>query len=957
MTTLEQAILANQQPEPKSLDTLLSELRHLNIRLWTEGDRLRYKAATGTLTPELLAQLRDRKVEIVEFLKAASLAADPSAANIPAIPRDGHLPLSISQERLWYHHQFDPDSSLNNIITAYRINGNLDLELLDRAQHEIAQRHEILRTTFPTVDGMPTIKIAPEWELSIPLEDLQQIGAAERDEVAYQRASAECRRAYDLETGPLFRLHLFQLEPDKYILVLTMHRMMADGISVDIVFRELVTHYQAYLLDRAVVLPELPIQYIDYAHWQRQRVQGEFLDRHLRYWKEHLQAPLPQLKLPISRPRPATYCFNTQRRRLIFPKQLHNALNTLSKAEEATLFMTLMAAFKVLLYPYAEGEDVMICCSNAGRNRAEIEHAIGPFFNSLVLRTNLSGNPTFRETLAREKQVALGAFAHQDLPFEQLVPELDTSGNKGRSSLFQVFFALNPSWTDGNTLYTVELPGVTFYTMTAYLHRGKSKFDLFLVAREAEQGLQLLFEYNSDLFDPEVIFPIMDRFQTLLENIVANPDRPIAELSVLTPVEQQQLVVAAAIQAELPAAPESIAIGDDCELEITKIWERVLDVAPIGIADNFFDLGGNSLTAVRLFAEIATTFEKNLPLSMLLKAPTIGQLAAVIRQDVAADIWSPLVEIKPGGAKSPLFCIHGGGFNILVYRDLALQLDADLPVYGLQARGLDRQQPLADRLEAMATDYINEIQRVQPVGPYLLAGLSNGGNIALEMAQQLHARGETVALLAMFDSYAPAGITLLSPVPRFLSSLSYALKYSAPRSISKLRQAGVKQMAIDLKTTIDRLFRAKTPTDEPAANLDPPDLQPHSNENAIERNLNRVSNYILEHSPWSFFSPSAQLQTSQAPVAETLKQMERYYSKIYKTYAPQPYPGKITIFQAIEPPPGYQRDPYLGWGEIAQGGVEIYKIPGNHTSMMESPILPEQMNICLDRVIDEYGLS
>lgn len=955
MKTLEQATLTTQTPVP-TLDTLLSELRQLEIRLWIEGDRLRYKAAPGTLTPELLAQIRDRKAEIVEFLKAASIAADPSAANIPVIPRDGDLPLSISQERLWYHHQFEPDSSLNNIITAYQIDGNLDLDLLNRAQHAIAQRHEILRTTFPTVNGLPTIQIAPEWHLSIPIEDLQQIPPTERDEVAHQRAIAESRRAYDLETGPLFRMRLLQLEPDKYILVLTMHRMMADGVSVDVVFRELVTHYQAYLLDRALVLPELPIQYIDYAHWQRHRLQGEFLDRHLRYWKEHLKAPLPQLNLPISRPRPATYCFNTQRRRLIFPKQLHDALNTLSKAEEATLFMTLMAALKVLLYPYADREDVTICCSNAGRNRAEIEHAIGPFFNSLAIRTDLSGNPTFRETISREKQVALGAFAHQDLPFEQLVPELDTSGTKGRSSLFQVFFALNPSWKDGNTLSTVELPGITFDTMFGYLYTGKTKFDLFLVAREAEEGLQLLFEYNSDLFDPEVILPIMDRFQTLLETIVADPDRPIAELSILTPIEQQQLVTAAAIQAELPAAPESISIGDDCERELTKIWERVLDFAPIGIADNFFDLGGNSLTAVRLFAEIATTFEKNLPLSMLLKAPTIGQLAAVIRQDVAADIWSPLVEIKPGTAKSPLFCIHGGGFNILVYRDLASKLDADRPVYGLQARGLDSHQPLADRLEAMATDYINEIQRVQPVGPYLLAGLSNGGNIAIEMAQQLHAKGETVALVAMFDSYAPAGITLLSPVPRFLSSLSYALKYSAPRAIAKLRQAGAKQMAIDLKTTIDRLFKAKTTADAPASHSEPPDRHP-TNENALDRNLNRVSNYILEHSPWSFFSPSAQLQTSQAPVAETLKQMERYYSKIYKTYTPQPYAGKITSFQAIEPPPGYHRDPYLGWGEIAQGGVEIYKIPGNHTSMMESPVLPEKMNICLNHIIDEYGLS
>lgn len=320
--------------EQKNLDAFLLELRHLDVRLWVEGDRLRYKAAKNTLTSELLGELRDRKTEILAFLKSASLAADPNAAIIPVIPRDGNLPLSIAQERLWYHHQFEPNSSLNNIITAYRLKGKLDIKLLDRAQHDIVQRHEILRTTFPKIDGKPTVAIASGWELNIPIEDLQSVPTAERDEEAHRRAIAESRRPYALEQGPLLRLCLLKLSPDDYLLVLTMHRMMADGVSVDIFFREMVTLYESSLIGRPAVLPEFPVQYIDYAHWQRQRLQGEFLETHLNYWKEHLQAPLPVINLPVSYPRPSTYSFNTLRRRLIFPKALNDALNKLSRQED-----------------------------------------------------------------------------------------------------------------------------------------------------------------------------------------------------------------------------------------------------------------------------------------------------------------------------------------------------------------------------------------------------------------------------------------------------------------------------------------------------------------------------------------------------------------------------------------------------------------------------------------------
>jgi pimeloyl-ACP methyl ester carboxylesterase len=1056
--------------EAKTLDVLLLELRRLDVKLWVEGDRLRYKAAKNALTPDLLAELRDRKAEILAFLKSASLAADFDAAAIPVVSRDGSLPLSIAQERLWYHHQFEPDSSLNNIITAYRIKGNLDIKLLDRVQHEIVQRHEILRTTFPKVDGKPTVAIAPGWELDIPVEDLQSVSVEERDEEAHRRAIAESRRPYDLEKGPLLRLRLLKLAPDDYLLVLTMHRMMADGVSVDIFFREMVLLYEAYLLDKPVTLPELPVQYVDFAHWQRQRLQGEFLETHLHYWKEHLKAPLPVINLPVSRPRPSTYSFNTLRRRLIFPRALNDALNTLSQEEEATLFMTLIAALKILLYRYSQQEDVSICCSNAGRSQAEVQSLIGPFFNTLALRTHLDGNPTFREVIQRVKQVALGAFSHQELPFEQLVPELNNGKSRGRSSLFQIFFALNPSWKDGNTLSTVELPGITFDTMFGYLYTGKTKFDLFLVMREAEEGLQLLFEYNSDLFDGEIILPLMDHFQTLLESAVENPDAKISQLSLLKPEAKQQLLASwhsaewqysspcsgdrpgMPVDPNLPRtqvyildrelqpvpvgalgelyidenslsyeSPDSveqasenfifhplqgkngrlyktgaiaryrpdgmielvshleqeladveplaqreevsyIASRDELEHQLTQIWEEVLDIQPVGIRDNFFDLGGHSLLAVRLFAQIEKEIGKNLPLSVLLQAPTIEQLATVLREEEGANAWSPLVKIQAGNPdRIPLFCVHGGGFNVLIYRDLALKLDSEQPVYGLQARGLTGRGSIwVNSIKDIAADYVNEIRTVQPKGPYILSGLSNGGNIALEMAQQLRSQGEVVALLALFDCYAPDAIELLPSLPRLISSLNYAWRYSLPRYLKKLRGKGILPV---LRSTLFSKAEGKSQAQE--------SMQPTRSE-AEESNtssavakpthlnvslgdwMDRTSQYILDHSPWASFMPKEQLRDVEGSLAETLKAMEDSYKKLHQDYQPNSYEGDVALFRAAEPKPGYAIDHSLGWKTIVMGDLKVYFVPGHHTSIMESAVLAERLQACLDRVQTTY---
>lgn len=365
--------------------------------------------------------------------------------------------------------------------------------------------------------------------------------------------------------------------------------------------------------------------------------------------------------------------------------------------------------------------------------------------------------------------------------------------------------------------------------------------------------------------------------------------------------------------------------------------------------------------AVSLFSQIEQTFGKNLPLATLFKAPTIEQLASFLRQEKPPqELWGSLVPLQTDGSKPPLFCIHGGGFNVLIYRQLAQYLGSDRPVYALQARGLDGDfGSILDRIEDMATDYIQEIKTIQPQGPYLLAGLSNGGNIALEMAQQLQAQGQTVGIVAMFDSYGPEGVKLLPPFPRFLSSLLYALQYSVPRSIARSRHSGQNVIATKLNHAIKQLFLSTDTSKATVQNLDRDSGKnlEHKNtsssrENPIEQMMNRVSSYVLEHSPLAFYSPSAQLNDSNDRVASTLKKLEASYDKAYKAYAPQPYQGRIVVFQAMESPPGYQLAPQLGWEKIAKDGVEVYKIPGNHTSIMESPILAQKMQACLETATD-----
>src|SRR5215217_1019388 len=362
-----------------------------------------------------------------------------SSGIVPRADRDG-APLSFAQERLWFVDRLEPGSAVYNIPVEWRLGGALDEAALERALGEIVRRHEALRTTFREVDGSPVQVIAPFGGFTLRLDDLSGLADADREVEVRRRAGEEAARPFDLSAGPLFRAALLRLGEEDHVLLLSMHHIVSDGWSTGVLFRELSALYAAYLAGRESPLPELPVQYADYAVWQREQLAGEVLDRQLAYWKERLAGAPELLELPTDHPRPAVQTYRGATVLVELSLQLLERLQALGQSEGATLYMVLLGAFQVLLGKYAGSEDVVVGTPIAGRTRRETEELIGFFVNTLVLRTDLSGNPSFRETLRRVREVTLGAYAHQEVPFEKLVAELQPERSLSHSPLFQVMF-------------------------------------------------------------------------------------------------------------------------------------------------------------------------------------------------------------------------------------------------------------------------------------------------------------------------------------------------------------------------------------------------------------------------------------------------------------------------------------------------------------------------------------
>jgi amino acid adenylation domain-containing protein len=1342
------------------------------------------------------------------------------ASQVPPLQpilRSNNLPLSFAQQRLWFVDQLESGSPFYNVPAAIHCQGLLNVTVLEQSLNEILRRHEALRVFFTTVSGAPVQVVSPNLTLTLPIIDLQEISGVKQQIVVKQLAIDEAQQPFDLTQGPLLRAKLLKLDREEYIFLVTMHHIVCDGWSFNVFVQELTTLYSAFSTGKPSPLPNLEIQCVDFAYWQRQWLQGEVLEAQVSYWKEKFAGSFPTLELPTDRPRPPMQTFHGARRSIVLPKVLTEALKALSRQEESTLFMTLLAAFKTLLYRYTGQTEIVVGTPIANRRWIELEKLIGFFANTLVLRTDFASNFSFRELLVQVREVTLEAYAHQDLPFEKLVEELQPQRDLSRTPLFQVMFVLQ-----NTSIPTLEIPGLTLNPLD--FDSRTAKFDLTLVMGETDEGMIGSLEYNSDLFYGTTIDRMLGHFQTLLEGIIASPEQRLSNLPILSEAERltlllewndtqadyskdvcihdlfaarvkqtpdavavvyedkhltyselnaqanqvahylralgvspevlvgiyverslemlvgilgifkaggayvpldpvypkerlafmladaqvpvlltqqhlveelpqhqaqvvcldadcdkihcvakeyssihenednptsgtttenlayviytsgstgqpkgvlishgnvirlleatkswfhfntsdvwtmfhsyafdfsvwelwgallygerlvvvpywvsrspetfynlicteqvtvlnqtpsafRQLIQAEAslgktqylalrlvifggevlelqslsswfehhgdqfpqlvnmygitetavhvsyhpvtvedlnlkegsiigrpipdlqiyildhyqqpmpigvpgemyiggaglargylnrpdltiekfipnsfnkrssrlyrsgdlarylpdgnieyigridhqvkirgfrielgeIEAALnqhPSVQETIVLAredhigdkrlaayivphqgqapitselrnflkkklpnymipssftildalpltpngkvdrqslpvpdkdragleqayvgprDALELQLVQIWEDLLGIRSIGVMDNFFDLGGHSILAVNLMAQIQQRFNQTLPLATLFQGATIESLASILRQQHILQLQSPLVQIQPGGSKQPFFCVHPSGGNVLCYVELASYLDLEQPFYGLQAPGLDGEQEPYTRVEDMANHYIEAIRTVQPQGPYLLGGWSMGGVVAFEMAQQLQKQGHQVALLALLDSKVPnlrseADLDRAAPLIEFAERLGLTISISDFESLEQ----------------------------------------------------NEQLNYILEQAKKSNIMPSdAQLQQLTALLNVCNANVQALYN-----YVPQVYSNSINLLRTNDHSTTDLSDSTLGWSKLSSKSVEIYIVPGDHNSMLTKPhvpILAKQLSTCLNQ--------
>ncbi len=485
-------------------------------------------------------------IDVVDFFQGISLVAlaqkadnlletQPATDPIQPIPRTEELPVGLAQERLWFLDRLEPENPFYNVAFSLEIRGKIDPKILESSLQELVNRHEGLRTGFPEVKGRPIQHIKASVTVKLSISEVLE-------KEVFARLQQEAKQPFNLSQGPLFRVHLFRIEDQHYCLSIVLHHIISDGWSIGVMVRELAALYEALAAGKVPNLGELPIQYADFVAWQRQQLQTEGFQRELNYWKQQLQGKLSRLKLPCDRPRPGIPTFAGKKCFFQFSHSLTEAVRELNRQEEVTLFMTLLAAFKILLFCYSQQADIAVGSPVAGRERPETRGLIGFFINTLVLRTDLSGNPNFKEVLQRVRAVASGAYAHQALPFDKLVEELQPERSLSYNPLFQVMFIFQNA-----PIPTVEIPGVSFESQEVDL--GTSKFDLKVSIWDDSAGFRGSFEYQTDLFNEETAAQMVEDYEGLLHQVVSQPELRLTELKIYGSRQQQRQRQAQSLEA------------------------------------------------------------------------------------------------------------------------------------------------------------------------------------------------------------------------------------------------------------------------------------------------------------------------------------------------------------------------------------------------------------------------
>jgi hypothetical protein len=485
-------------------------------------------------TADRIAKLSAEKRVLLERLLKERQRANGHESIRPRAERDV-FPLSFAQQRLWFLDQLDPGNPTYNLAGCLEFDGPLDTVSLERAINEIVRRHETLRTTFPSVGGRPVQVIAPPYDFKLLIVDLSEEVGPKQGGMVKRLLHEEAHSPFDLAKDFLMRTYLLRLADERHLLMITMHHMVCDGWSIQIFTDEVKILYRAFSEGKASPLAELPTHYADFAEWQQRGMNGGRLEEELSYWKRQLAGLPESLDLPTDRPRPLNPTYRGAVKRFALPLPLIKSLRLLSHKESVTMFMTLLAAFKVLLFRWVGQEDIVVGSSNINRSRPETKGLIGCFISIMVLRTDFTGDPSFRKVLRRVRNVVLDAYAHLDVPFERLVEILRPKRDARTPPLFHIMFEYQTA-----THKRIEVPDLTIKLLSSEI--SISKFDLTMFARERPEELNVIFEYGIDLFNAAAIERKAEQFVRMLEEIVAEPDKPVSMLSLMADAQRVQLI-------------------------------------------------------------------------------------------------------------------------------------------------------------------------------------------------------------------------------------------------------------------------------------------------------------------------------------------------------------------------------------------------------------------------------
>jgi thioesterase domain-containing protein len=652
------------------------------------------------------------------------------------------FPMSSGQLRVWFTDQLIGVTAANNICVGLRLSGALNTDALELGLRVVVGRHEILRTTFDVIAGRPVQLVHREGPQIVTPIDLSD--TPEPEQAAY---SAACRIAYtpfDLKSGPPLRVSLFRLNLDRHILLCTLHHIVADGWSLGLFIRELADCYAALCEGSRPALKPLRLQYADFALWEHDWLEGgEFRLQLAHYASGLADAPEPPLlagaKGSAGRLTGGASCA------VRISLELMSAMTSAARRQGTTVFALSLAAFKVLLWQLSGQEDQLIGVPTARRNRVEFEDIIGPFVSIMVVRTNLSGNPVFGDLLARTQTAILEALTHEDVPFERLVQALQPARSIDGNPIFQILFASVPTAT----------PMERFGALTAapyVIEAAAAPFDLGVhVIQEPSGAAWVRAEYRTGVFTAEQISSLLHHYIRLLTEVVVRPETPIAQLG---SIDGPWMVPQRPGRQPLVTAPPRgarSAFIPTLEQRLIDIWEGVLQRRPPGTRANFFDLGGHSLQAVVLVHEVSRALGKRIPVSLLFQEPTIEGMASRLRMD--DNVPCAAIPVFRGGKRPPLF-VAGSAPEI---RDLSRALEPEQPffqldIFALQEQRLLAGEPLLTTIPQIAAEFLRDILAIESTGPYLLAGLCDGGILVLEIALRLQAEGRDVALLAQFDT-------------------------------------------------------------------------------------------------------------------------------------------------------------------------------------------------------------